>query len=1317
MRITALHIDGFGILRGTLLTDLPPGLLVIQGDNEAGKSTLLWFIRGMLFGFPDGRSKDPRYLPADGGTPGGRLEVVAGNGDLYTISRRGTRSGGEVAVSDASHVDCGEETLRHLLGSTTAQLYRNVYAFSLAELQTIDSLQAEGVKGAIYGATVGTALLALPKALKKIDGRLEDIFRPRGQKQEINRRLVTLDSITESLRHALNGITQYDEACRELANTQARMVEVQSHLSGLRSEAVTVDAYLQLWPEWIKLQQCTADLQGLSVVVKSFPENGLGRLETANERLRGHQERLRDLEDKRTALRREIDNVEADPQMIAQTEAIYALTERRTQYIATREDLPLKGQKRAGSDAEIKGFLRRLGPDWTEGRVRRTECSLATREAIRGNDQTLGAAGAEVARAEQDVVSRQEAHRVAVRDEQAAKRKVEQFGDLEMADEKLVRELQTGRELFREAANDLPTVQAELTSATARAEEGIREIDARWTVDDVRRFDVSIAAQRKIQEFARRFDEGRKALDEANTRRVAAAEMLRGSREQHAALVDEMQALPEGTDQEEVARRKAALIALKTALQERAQHVSEMRYMQSRLDDKRKECTRLRTDRVSSFVLPWWLPLLIVLISAALFGAGVAIGKRPEAAVVAAVVATVGVLSFVWSRASGVTSDDGRSAYAAVIGQVGQEIGVLEDQLEKLQGTNVERDEAIGECARALSLSTPPIAAEIAEAEEALERARDALGRRERLEGELRKHAGDVQRRQRELGVAEQSVKDRAEQLEMLNHDWGAHLSALGLASESAVETIQLIFTKVSAVRDQVATLDNLAERIHRMTASRDSYVALARPLPSLAPHCDGPAAELVSAVDRFFEEVQRQQDRLKERELARRALADERRRISVATEALEKALETLAAVRQRHVGAQDIWRRWLVRHGLAVDLSPATALEALQLVENAVDRLTERQHLDEDIARVQATSVAYEGGAARVFEALQRRLPPAPELPARVEQLGRELGLHKENATRRREMERQVETLSVQIESARRQLDETSQRITALRREGNATDDDTFRERGKWYARRNELCAAIDQAKSTICKISGEIELDKLEAKLTGWSRERLEVRRNEMGLNIEDVENRLNDLRDIKAKLVNRIEVMKTADDVARLRTDQERVLAQIRQLAIQWTRHALAKMLLQQARKKFEEEQQPRVVRDASKFFSAMTCGRYSNLIAPVGADTIEVVTAGAERRKPEQLSRGTTEQLYLALRFGYIRLRAADHERLPVVMDDILVNFDPQRAAQAAAAILDLAREHQTLFFTCHPETVGLFRQHDASLPLYRLQGTTVTVEAP
>jgi uncharacterized protein YhaN len=87
-------------------------------------------------------------------------------------------------------------------------------------------------------------------------------------------------------------------------------------------------------------------------------------------------------------------------------------------------------------------------------------------------------------------------------------------------------------------------------------------------------------------------------------------------------------------------------------------------------------------------------------------------------------------------------------------------------------------------------------------------------------------------------------------------------------------------------------------------------------------------------------------------------------------------------------------------------------------------------------------------------------------------------------------------------------------------------------------------------------------------------------------------------------------------------------------------------------------------------------------------------VRVETESGEGRLTEELSRGTAEQLYLALRFGLIEEFARHAEALPVVMDDILVNFDADRAARAAATIRDLAERHQVLYFTCHPWTAEL-----------------------
>jgi uncharacterized protein YhaN len=48
-------------------------------------------------------------------------------------------------------------------------------------------------------------------------------------------------------------------------------------------------------------------------------------------------------------------------------------------------------------------------------------------------------------------------------------------------------------------------------------------------------------------------------------------------------------------------------------------------------------------------------------------------------------------------------------------------------------------------------------------------------------------------------------------------------------------------------------------------------------------------------------------------------------------------------------------------------------------------------------------------------------------------------------------------------------------------------------------------------------------------------------------------------------------------------------------------------------------------------------------------------------------------------------------------LPLIMDDVLVNFDPERARAVAQELARFSTQHQVLIFTCHPETAQLFAE--------------------
>ena len=85
-----------------------------------------------------------------------------------------------------------------------------------------------------------------------------------------------------------------------------------------------------------------------------------------------------------------------------------------------------------------------------------------------------------------------------------------------------------------------------------------------------------------------------------------------------------------------------------------------------------------------------------------------------------------------------------------------------------------------------------------------------------------------------------------------------------------------------------------------------------------------------------------------------------------------------------------------------------------------------------------------------------------------------------------------------------------------------------------------------------------------------------------------------------------------------------------------------------------------------------------------------------------REPVHLSLGTCQQLYLALRIALLITADNVGRNIPIIADDILVNFDSKRRAAAARALAELARHRQVIMLTCHEEIVDTMRLADSSL---------------
>lgn len=89
--------------------------------------------------------------------------------------------------------------------------------------------------------------------------------------------------------------------------------------------------------------------------------------------------------------------------------------------------------------------------------------------------------------------------------------------------------------------------------------------------------------------------------------------------------------------------------------------------------------------------------------------------------------------------------------------------------------------------------------------------------------------------------------------------------------------------------------------------------------------------------------------------------------------------------------------------------------------------------------------------------------------------------------------------------------------------------------------------------------------------------------------------------------------------------------------------------------------------------------------------------------------EAMSDGTADQLYLALRLAALDLRRASHPQMPLVLDDVLITSDDERAGNILRALAHFAEGGQVMLFTHHGHLIDVARSvlDDRSLAIHTL----------
>lgn len=134
-----------------------------------------------------------------------------------------------------------------------------------------------------------------------------------------------------------------------------------------------------------------------------------------------------------------------------------------------------------------------------------------------------------------------------------------------------------------------------------------------------------------------------------------------------------------------------------------------------------------------------------------------------------------------------------------------------------------------------------------------------------------------------------------------------------------------------------------------------------------------------------------------------------------------------------------------------------------------------------------------------------------------------------------------------------------------------------------------------------------------------------------------------------------------------------------------------------LLREVAKTVHRDVAPVLNRLASEVMAHITAGRYDVRVNPnerMAVMAIEQETQSA--RSQDALSRGTSDQLYFALRVALLK-RFSYRTPLPALLDDSFAHYDNERLRRALAYMGELAKTHQVLLFTCRDRERAVLRE--------------------
>lgn len=286
-------------------------------------------------------------------------------------------------------------------------------------------------------------------------------------------------------------------------------------------------------------------------------------------------------------------------------------------------------------------------------------------------------------------------------------------------------------------------------------------------------------------------------------------------------------------------------------------------------------------------------------------------------------------------------------------------------------------------------------------------------------------------------------------------------------------------------------------------------------------------------------------------------------------------------------------------------------------------------------------------------------------------------------------------------LEAARQQQIQVDALLQPLR---VAAGIDDLAQLGPAIARseeRRQIEHEIRRIETTLREAGDGHPIESLRTEAASIEPDQLQVELNRLGAEAGQVVEDISRLGAQHGQLKAAFDALNGSDAAARAAARQQEAAAGMAEAAERYLRLKTAARLLQWSMERFRQTRQGPMLARASEIFQALTLGSFSRLLVDADShDSPRLVSIRTDGNKPVEvpgLSEGTRDQLYLALRLAALDQQASQGSRMPLIADDLFINFDDRRTEAGLQVLGEVSRRMQVILLTHHDHLVPLARQ--------------------